>query len=58
MNATRGIYDTTNGQCDAALDIRGERFPCELSSEHQGWAHQSRSAEAIWGPTPAAPPSR
>jgi hypothetical protein len=43
-----GIFDTRDGGCAARLNVRGEDFKCELASSHQGWAHQSRSAEAIW----------
>jgi hypothetical protein len=35
-------------QCTSALVIRGEHFPCDLVTPHDGWAHSSKAAEAIW----------
>lgn len=35
-------------KCDAALNIRGEHFPCELQPPHTGWGHQNKKAEALW----------
>jgi hypothetical protein len=49
-----GIYDTSAGRCTEALNIKGEHFQCDLAAEHDGWAHQSMAAEAIWSPVPAA----
>lgn len=43
-----GIYDTSGGRCDSHLTLVGEDFRCMLSDEHDGWAHQSQAAEAIW----------
>lgn len=43
-----GIYDTRNGQCPSAVNIKGEHFQCDLATEHDGWGHQNRKAEAIW----------
>lgn len=47
----------------AVLMIRGEAFPCdamrqmhESSHTHDGWAHASSDAEAIWTPLPAGGP--
>jgi hypothetical protein len=40
----------------AALNIMGAHFPCQQmdqmtpeSTNHKGWAHSNRDAEAIWG---------
>lgn len=35
-------------KCSGALNVKGEHFPCELTSPHPGWAHSSKGAEAIW----------
>lgn len=40
-------------KCPAVLILKGEGFPCDWPSvdatgRHDGWAHSSRSAEAIW----------
>lgn len=44
--------------CPAALNIKGEHFPCDWptddSGQHSGWAHANRDAEAIWTEDPAA----
>lgn len=37
--------------CPAALNIKGEHFPCDEPLDENGrhgWAHNSRAAEAIW----------
>jgi hypothetical protein len=38
--------------CPAALMIKGEHFPCDwrtdMDGRHQGWAHISAAAEAVW----------
>lgn len=41
--------------CPAVLNIAGEHFPCqqmdqmvEGSTNHGGWAHSNRDAQAIW----------
>lgn len=44
----RGIDDTSSGRCSAALNIAGQAYRCDLATRHNGWAHQSREAEAIW----------
>lgn len=57
---------TENPKCPAALDIKGEHFPCQQmeqmapgSTNHDGWAHSNRDAEAIWAsdrvPIPGMP---
>lgn len=45
--------------CPAALNIKGEHYPCETmsmmvegSENHDGWAHMNREAEAIWSDDP------
>ena len=50
-----------NPTCPAALNIKGEHFPCQQmehmapgSEGHDGWAHSNRDAEAIWHESPAA----
>lgn len=35
-------------QCKAALNIKGEHFPCDQEAPHTGWAHGNRGAGAIW----------
>jgi hypothetical protein len=47
--------------CPAALNIAGEHFPCdwmeqmaEGSTNHEGWAHSNKDAQAIWTADPAA----
>ena len=44
----KGIEDTSEGRCDAALSIRGAGYRCDLSTHHEGWAHSSKDAESIW----------
>lgn len=46
---------TSNPPCPAALSIMGEHFPCQQmeqmlpgSTDHNGWAHSNRDAEALW----------
>lgn len=40
---------TKNPACPAALNIRGEHFGCDMEAwPHDGWAHSSKAAEAIW----------
>lgn len=48
---------TSNGNppCPAGLTIMGEFFPCQQmeqmlpgSTNHDGWAHSNKDAEAIW----------
>lgn len=42
--------------CPAALNIKGEHFPCDWPSNidgaHPGFAHANRDAEAIWADDP------
>lgn len=42
--------------CPAALNIRGEHFPCDwptdTNGQHTGWAHANTAAEAIWSGNP------
>lgn len=44
--------------CAAALNIKGEHFPCDWPTDsdgtHSGWAHANRAAGAIWTDDPAA----
>lgn len=39
-------------RCPAALNIKGEHFPCDWpvgeNGRHDGWAHANSAAEAIW----------
>lgn len=50
---------TESPKCPAALNIKGEHFPCQQldhmgtldgspATSHEGWAHSNRDAEAIW----------
>ncbi|PIJ36765.1 hypothetical protein BMW24_003625 [Mycobacterium heckeshornense] len=34
--------------CPAALNIKGEHFGCDLPAPHDGLAHSSKAAQAIW----------
>jgi hypothetical protein len=34
--------------CDAAINIIGEHFWCEMDAPHVGLAHASPSGQAIW----------
>lgn len=34
--------------CNAALNIVGEHYPCEMDAPHPGLAHASGPAGAIW----------
>jgi hypothetical protein len=43
-----GIEVTSAGRCSAVLNVEGEHFQCDYGINHQGWAHSSRSAQAIW----------
>ena len=45
---SEGIYDTSNGRCNAWITIQGTTSRCDLAIEHDGWAHSSKIAEAIW----------
>lgn len=49
-----GIEDTSQGRCDAHVTIRGADYRCDLAAAHEGWAHSSREASAIWSPVPRA----
>lgn len=46
--APAGIYDTTDGRCDAALMVEGTHYQCDQALDHTGWAHGNREASAIW----------
>ena len=57
---------TSNGNppCKAGLIIMGEFFPCQQmeqmvpgSTDHKGWAHSNRDAEAIWVGNEGSPTS-
>lgn len=34
--------------CKGELNIKGQDFSCDLIPPHDGWAHSSLAAEAIW----------
>ena len=34
--------------CKAALNIKGEHFPCDIDTPHPGLPHGNKDAEAIW----------
>ena len=38
--------------CQAALNVKGEHFACDLPAPHGGLAHSSSRAEAIWTDDP------
>lgn len=39
-------------ECKAALNIKGEHFPCDWPTDdngrHDGWGHSNKEAQAIW----------
>lgn len=35
-------------KCEAAVNIHGAHYPCELAPPHDGWAHSNKAAQAIW----------
>jgi len=41
-----------NPPCAAALNLAGEHFPCDWPTDengrHDGWAHASSAASAVW----------
>lgn len=39
---------TDDQRCAARLNISGEGFRCDLRKNHQGWAHSSAAAQALW----------
>lgn len=47
------ITNEPNRPCAAALNIKGEHFPCDWptdrNGQHRGWAHANKAAQAIWG---------
>lgn len=43
-----GIYDITDGQCHAHVNISGEDFRCDMNVDHNGWAHSNATAQVIW----------
>lgn len=38
----------TRPECEARVNIRGADFKCDLTQEHDGWAHSNKEAGAIW----------
>ena len=43
-----GIEDTSNGRCTAGVNIEGQDLRCDYGIHHDGWAHSSRAAQALW----------
>jgi len=43
-------YGRHEPQCPSLIAIGGDVYRCDLYLEHNGWAHSSRDAQAIWGP--------
>lgn len=43
-----GIYDTTNDTCNSHANLKGEDIPCQLATDHMGWAHQNLDHEMLW----------
>jgi hypothetical protein len=41
-------HPTPRAVCPGALNIEGEHFQCDFYVQHDGWAHNSRAAQAIW----------
>lgn len=35
--------------CPSTLMIKGQAFPCDMATPHDGWAHANKQLEAIWG---------
>lgn len=50
--ALREYANPTPPKCKAALNIKGEHYGCDLDADHDGLAHSSKRAEAIWGERP------
>ena len=48
MGEHEGIEDTSAGRCTAALNIAGAHYQRDYGICHDGWAHASRAAQAIW----------
>ena len=46
-----GVDDTSDGQCDSHLNVRGEDFRCDFAPKHSGLAHSNSKVEAIWSAT-------
>lgn len=44
----KGIEGTSGGRCTAGLNIAGTDYRCDYGINHDGWAHSSRAAQAIW----------
>ena len=38
----------TRPRCPAKLNVTGGDFSCDYVQEHEGWAHSSKAAQAIW----------
>jgi hypothetical protein len=39
-------------RCTAHINIAGADYRCDMTIEHDGWAHGSKEAQAVWdGPT-------
>lgn len=55
MSEHASATTSTRYVCPAALNIKGEHFPCDWMDQmapgsigHVGWAHANREAQAIW----------
>lgn len=45
----RGIYNPgPEGRCKKMANLEGTSIQCNLSAQHEGWAHQSREHHLIW----------
>ena len=49
LGICRKPYHMHKVNCASGLVIKGESFPCDMGAPHDGWAHSSMAAEAIWG---------
>ena len=45
------IYKPTGDEerCRSHLNLAGSDYRCDLARKHDGWAHSSKAAQAIWG---------
>lgn len=38
----------TRPRCTAAVSIAGAAYRCDYAADHDGWAHSSAAANALW----------
>lgn len=42
------FYSGPEGRCKKIANLEGTSIQCNLSAQHEGWAHQSREHHLIW----------